>query len=189
MKRVACTSVTDRQSDESRMALSAPPVEGPLEAPACGLSARSTARRAAYSKPTSRAAAPSRRPRTGRILVVNTDTYNRLQLERLLLAHGYTVVSASSFDEAGSLLEAIPVDLLVTSLHLAAFNGLHLAMRSRWSDPRRMVIVTHESDDATVKTQTESLGVRYIVDPIENPEFLACVEQALHGGHYTKLMA
>jgi DNA-binding response OmpR family regulator len=136
-----------------------------------------------------RAASPSPRPRTGRILVVSTDTYDRLQVEGLLLAHGYIVVSASSFDEASNLLEAIPIDLLVTSLHLAAFNGLHLAIRSRWCDPRRMVIVTHESYDVTVKEQTESLGVRYIVDPMENPEFLACVEQALHGGHYTKLMA
>jgi len=189
MKRAACTSGTHRQADESRMALSPPPVEGPVEAPACGLSARSTAGRAVSTKPMNRAGSPVRRLRTGRILIVNTDPYDRLQLERLLLTHGYTVVSASSFDEASNLLEAIPVDLLVTSLHLAAFNGLHLAIRSRWSDPRRMVIVTHESYDATVKEQTESVGVRYIVDPMENPEFLASVEQAVHGGHYTKLMA
>jgi len=120
---------------------------------------------------------------------VNTDTYGRLQLEALLLAHGYTVMSASSFDEASNLLEAIPVDVLVTALHLAAFNGLHLAMRSRRSDTRRMVIITHDSFDATVKEQAESLGVRYVVEPMENPEFLACVEQALHGQHYTRLMA
>jgi DNA-binding response OmpR family regulator len=137
----------------------------------------------------SRAASPSRRLRSGRILIVNTNPYARLQLEGLLLAHGYTVMSASSFEEAGKLLKAIPVDLLVTSLHLAAFNGLHLAIRSRRSDPRRMVIVTHESDDATVKEQAEALAARYIVGPMENPEFLACVEQALHGQHYTKLMA
>src|SRR5438552_78162 len=80
MKRVAFMSGKDRQSGESRMALSAPPVEGPLEAPACGLSARSTARRAVSSKPMSRATSPSRRPRTGRILIVNIDTHNRLQL-------------------------------------------------------------------------------------------------------------
>src|SRR5438874_10326019 len=189
MKRVVRMSAMDRQAGELRMLVGTPPVDGPLEAPNCGRPASARAGRAVSVKPGNRAGSPSLNPRTGRILIVNTDTYGRLQLEALLLAHGYTVMSASRFDEASNLLEAIPVDVLVTALHLAAFNGLHLAMRSRRSDTRRMVIITHHSFDATVKEEAESLGVRYVVEPMENPEFLACVEQALYGGRYTKLMA
>src|SRR5262245_52209846 len=123
---------------------------------------------------TRRMALSSLGPRTGRILVVNADPYDRLQLEAVLLAHGYAVVSASSFKQASSLMQEIPVDLLITSLQLGAFNGLHLAVRSQWSDPRRMVIVTQDAEDPTVKEQAEALGARYIVRPIENPEFLPC---------------
>ena len=147
------------------------------------------ARTSGSEKPVHRAVLPSLRPRTGRILVVNTDPYDRLQLESTLLGHGYTVVSASSFKQASSLLEEIPVDLVVTSLQLGAFNGLHLAVRSQWSDPRRVVIVTVDVDDLTVRDQAEALGVRYVVRPLENAEFLACVELALYGSHYTNLTA
>jgi len=171
------------------MAFSAISVEASRQAPASGRSARLRSARAVSARATHRTAVASVRPRTGRILIVNTKTYERLQLEAMLLAHGYTVVSASGFEQASDLLETIPVDLLITSLHLAAFNGLHLAIRSRWSDPRRLVIVTHDAYDASVKELAESAGARYVVDPIENPEFLASVEQALHGGHKTNLTA
>jgi DNA-binding NtrC family response regulator len=129
------------------------------------------------------------RLRTGRILVVSTDGYERFQLEAMLLAHGCTVVSVSSFEEASNLLHAIPLDLIVTSLRLGAFSGIHLAMRSLWYDPRRTVILTHDSYDPTLSEQAQSLGVRYIVEPIENPEFLACVEEALSARRCTILMA
>jgi len=140
-------------------------------------------------KPAYRRALPFARPQTGRILIVNTNTHDQLRLEAMLLARGYSVVSASSFEEARNLLRSIPVALIVTSLHLSAFNGLHLAIRSRWSDPRRLVIVTDESYDPIANDEAESLGARYFAEPMENPEFLSCVEQALYRGRYTNLMA
>jgi DNA-binding response OmpR family regulator len=126
-----------------------------------------------------RATLPSIRPRTGRILIVNANPYERLELEAILLAHGHTVVSAASFNQASRVLETIPVNLLVTSVQLGPFNGLHLAIRSRWSDARRGVIVTHATYDHVVKEGAEAAGARYVVDPTENPEFLAAVEEAL----------
>lgn len=133
---------------------------------------------------------PSRfvRLHTGRILVTSADTYERLRLEAMLLAHGYTVVSASTFEEATNVLQTMPVDLIVTSIRLAAFNGLHLAMRSRSHDPQRTVIVTHDTIDLTLKEQAEAQGVRYIADPLENPEFLPSVEEALGGPYRFELM-
>jgi PleD family two-component response regulator len=189
MKRLAGASGAGTAVVEPTMAFSAIAIDASQEAPARARPARSRTGGAASAKPMRRVASTSVRPRTGRILVVNTKTHERLQLEAMLLAHGYTVVSASGFEQANDLLEAIPVDLLVTALHLASFNGLHLAVRSRWSDSRRMVIVTHDTYDASVKELAESVGARYIVDPMENPEFFASVEQALHGGHFTELTA
>ena len=154
-----------------------------------GRSPHSKAGRAIAAKPVNRGVSPYLHPRTGRILVVSTDPYDRLQLEAMLLTHGYTVMSASSFEEASNLLQAIPVDLLITSLELAAFNGLHLAIRSRGYDPRRKVIITHDRYDPTLNEQAELLGVRFVADPMESPAFLECVDQALHNGRYTKLMA
>jgi PleD family two-component response regulator len=126
---------------------------------------------------------------SGRILVVSNDTFERLEIEALLLAHGYTVVSASTFEEASGLLQTIPLDLVVTAVRLGAFNGIHLAMRSQWQDPQRTVIVTNESQDASLSEQAESEGVRYVARPLENPEFLANVEEALGRRNSAELMA
>ena len=85
--------------------------------------------------------------RRTRILLVNADRSQLHQLEATLLANGYGVVSASTFKAALELLEAIAPDMLVADVRLEAYNGLHLATRSRCHCPSRPVIVTHGAFD------------------------------------------
>jgi DNA-binding NtrC family response regulator len=127
--------------------------------------------------------------RRTRILLVNADRSQLHQLEATLLANGYGVVSASTFKAALELLDAIAPDMLVADVRLEAYNGLHLATRSRCHCPGRPVIVTHGSFDPVLDMYARSLDVPFIVKPLDNPEFLRHVRGVLDESRRTELMA
>jgi len=88
------------------------------------------------------------------------------------------VLAVSSFQYAKHSLNVDPPDLLVADVRLEAFNGLHLAARSRIDNPGLPVIITNISPDTVLESQARDLGAIYIVNPLENPEFLQYVRAA-----------
>ena len=127
---------------------------------------------------------PPNMPRTElqrptRILLVNADPVILQRIDANLAGEGYEVVAVSSFQLAKQLLGSLAPDLLVADIRLEAFNGLHLAARSRFDHPSMPVIITHASYDRFLETQARRLGAAFIVNPLENPEFLQLVRAAL----------
>lgn len=180
--RVARSPQADRGASEPRMPWSGSTVTRPEEAHVVGHLA-ATGGEPAVEAPRF----PLRR--RPRILLVNADRFVLHRLEAILLAQGYRVVSASTFEVASDLLHAIAPDLVVADIRLEAFNGLHLATRSRCHCPRRPVIITHVSYDPVLDVHARSLRAPFIVKPLDNPEFLHRVRAALDEVRCTELLA
>lgn len=122
---------------------------------------------------------PSTEPRRlPRVLLVNADRMALSRLEARLTSSGYRVLAVSSFHYAKHSLITDPPDLLVADVRLEAFNGLHLAARSRIDHPGLPVIITNILPDSVLESQARDLGAIYVVNPLENPEFLQYVRAA-----------
>jgi DNA-binding response OmpR family regulator len=113
------------------------------------------------------------------ILLVDADRAVLKRTEALLSAEGHLVVAVSSFQEAKRLLSSVSPDLLIADVRLEAFNGLHLATRSRLDHPSLPAIITHAWPDPVLEREALRLGAAFVVAPLENPDFLSAVESAL----------
>jgi DNA-binding response OmpR family regulator len=117
------------------------------------------------------------------ILLVATDTKVLHRTEGLLSETGYLVATAATFEQAKVLLNSLNPDLLVAEVRLGAFNGMHLAARSRVDHPLLPVIITHQTPDLVLENEARRHGAIFMVKPLENPEFLPRVKEAIedHG--------
>jgi DNA-binding response OmpR family regulator len=120
------------------------------------------------------------------ILLVDADRTALQRTEALLSNAGHLVACAASYHEAKRLLDSVSPDMLIVGVRLDAFNGLHLAVRSRREYPLPPVIVTSPFPDAVVQTEVERIGALFIADPLNNPDFLPCVADALERHRQTQ---
>jgi DNA-binding response OmpR family regulator len=119
------------------------------------------------------------------ILLVATDAKVLRRTETHLSEAGYLVAAVSSFQRAKSLLDSVRPDLLITDVGLDAYKGLHLAVRSRIDYPLLPVIITHPVPDPALESDAVRYGASFIVNPLENPEFMRCIKTAVeqHSRH------
>jgi DNA-binding response OmpR family regulator len=113
------------------------------------------------------------------IVLVNADRRILRITDAMLSEAGHLVASVSSFADAQKLLASVTPDLLVTDLRLEAFNGLHLAIRSRMERPGMPVIVTSAWPDPVSETEAKRHGAEFVPAPLTNPEFLQHVQSAI----------
>jgi DNA-binding response OmpR family regulator len=113
------------------------------------------------------------------ILLVDADKAELRQTEALLSEHGYLVAIADSYQHAKRLLDSVSPDLLIASIRLNVFNGLHLASRSRIDHPTLPVILTNAVPDSFLAKEAARQGATLIHKPLENPMFLQGVKAAL----------
>ena len=113
------------------------------------------------------------------ILLVSSDPPVRHRTDVLLSEAGHLVASASSLQQAKRLLDTVYPDLVIADVRLDAFNGLHIALRCRTDHPLLPVIITHNVADPILQAEAQRLGAAFIVKPLENPEFLRRVKDAI----------
>ncbi|HKB10347.1 MAG TPA: response regulator [Vicinamibacterales bacterium] len=113
------------------------------------------------------------------ILLVESDRTVLRRIEALLSSAGHLVAAVSTYYEAKQLLDSVSPDMLIVSVRLDAFNGMHLAVRSRREYPLPPVMVIGPAPDAVVQIEAERIGAIFIADPLQNPEFLPRVAAAL----------
>ena len=113
------------------------------------------------------------------VVLVHTDLDVLNRAEALLYGAGYAVVSASSFHAARRALDCVEPDLLIADVRLDDFNGLHLAILSRFERPRTRVIITHACPDPVLEHEARRCEAAFVVNPLANPEFLSSVRSAL----------
>jgi DNA-binding NtrC family response regulator len=113
------------------------------------------------------------------VVVVHADPLALRRIGEILTNEGLQVVTQSSFEEARELLHWVSPDLLVADVRLAAFNGLHLAALSRLEHPSRPVVITHAFHDPVLESEAVRLGATFIVNPLENEQFVLSVRSLL----------
>jgi DNA-binding response OmpR family regulator len=113
------------------------------------------------------------------VIVVNAEPRALRHTEALLSDQGYLVAALSSFVHAKQMLDSVTPDLLIADLHLERFNGLQLAIRSQQDHPDVPVIITFTREDPVAEAEAARYGAAFIAGPLENPDFLPCVEAAV----------
>jgi DNA-binding response OmpR family regulator len=113
------------------------------------------------------------------ILLVAPEMKVLRRTEGLLSEAGFLVATAATFEHATVLLASLNPDLLIAEVRLGAFNGLHLAVRCRIDHPLVPVIITHATPDVVLETEARRHGAIFMVTPLDNPEFLPRVKEAI----------
>ena len=114
------------------------------------------------------------------VLVVEPDLADRLIFTSMLSASGFHVTAATSFAQARVLLGgARPFAVLLTTLRLGTYNGLHLVVRGHCVQPTIAAVVVASREDAMVQTETETLGATFVTKPTTSQECLAAILQTV----------
>ncbi|HTI39591.1 MAG TPA: response regulator [Vicinamibacterales bacterium] len=114
-----------------------------------------------------------------RILVIDDDEHALIGMSELLCDQGHDVTAASTYDEAKAALAGAAFDLLVTDVHLRAYNGLHLVMHSRAAHPEMAVVITTGYDEPALSLEASRYNARFVKKPIHPEEFLRTIDDAL----------
>jgi CheY-like chemotaxis protein len=129
--------------------------------------------------------APPRRdgdPRRGTILLVEDEEAVRHALERLLIAEGYTVLTASNGAEA---LETFArrqdqIELLITDIVMPAMSGRALAEQClAMRESLKVIYVTGYTRDSLLSQQTFGDGTEFIEKPFTREGVLARIADVL----------
>lgn len=93
------------------------------------------------------------------ILVVDTQSAAVARLVNALTSAGLAAIGAQSFADALEMLGVVNTDLLITSVRLGPYNGLHLFLRARALHPNATAIIIGPSDP-TLAREARALGAR-----------------------------
>ena len=115
-------------------------------------------------------------PRT--ILIADDDPAIRSWLARLLEHAGYTVIAASTVEEAKRAMAADGAgpDLLITDVRMGAFNGLQLVAMNSGRIPT-IVMTGHE--DPVIETDARQLGAEFLLKPLDPAALLQMVAEKI----------
>jgi CheY-like chemotaxis protein len=121
-------------------------------------------------------------PAFGTILVVEDEAGVRQSLLRILVAEGYTVLSAPNGKEglAAFVAHAGDVDLLITDIVMPGMGGRDLARKC--SDLRKglkVLYVSGYTKDSLLSQQTFDDGIEFLEKPFTRDSVLKTVRQAL----------
>src|SRR3954465_13710195 len=113
------------------------------------------------------------------ILLVESDRTVLRPSGALLSPDGHLVAGVSTYHDAKHLMDSVSPDMLIVGVRLDAFNGMHPAVRSRREYPLPPVMITSPTPGAVVDPEARPIGATFIVNPLENAEFLPRVAAAL----------
>jgi DNA-binding NtrC family response regulator len=117
------------------------------------------------------------------ILVVDDEAGLRRVLERILVRHGYRVLSAGSAETAYELLTTEEADALLLDIHLPTMSGLalYLAIIHRWPALEgRIAIMTGDAEADEVRTWLEHHRCTVIRKPFNLEQVTDWVAAVLH---------
>jgi DNA-binding response OmpR family regulator len=109
------------------------------------------------------------------VLVVEPDHVDRVLVHSALASAGFEVTTTNNYEDAHAVLLARPPVLLVTTIRLGAYNGLHLALRGRAEHPSMVVAVTSSVPDPVLQRDAEQIGATFILKPVSERDLLAAI--------------
>ena len=112
------------------------------------------------------------------VLVVEDGPAQR-GIVSLLQEAGYRATGVSTFEQASQILEDDPPNALITELRLGAFNGLHLAIRSRATSPDTVVVIHTAFPDRVLEAEATRLGAQVLIRPVSPTTLLTTLSKLL----------
>ena len=122
---------------------------------------------------------PETAPATPSILVVDSHAAELGKTVAVLRGAGYHVVPVLGFDEARRTLDQMEPTLLVTSVRLGSYNGLHLVVRSRVSRPAMAAILTHDVVDPVLERDARTQEAAFLLTPCSAQTLLDLVKTSV----------
>ena len=106
------------------------------------------------------------------VLCVDDEPSILSALRRVLRAEGCRILTAGSGAEALALLEAEPVDVVVSDMRMPVMDGARLLaeVRARWPGTARVLLTGYADMDATILAINEGQIYRYIHKPWDETE-------------------
>lgn len=117
---------------------------------------------------------------TETLLIVEPDPLSQRAMVDVLKAGRYRTLTAPGFGRALQLMDSVRPDLLITVVRLGKFNGLHLVVLGRASNPRMAALVVDEHRDEGLHREAIVAGATaYLCKPVGPDDLLARVAEAL----------
>ena len=115
-----------------------------------------------------------------RILVVDDSLSTLEVLQRNLTAEGYTVYKAPGVTEAIEVLEATPLDIVITDLKMPKISGMDLIrhVRENFKNTEVIMITGYPSIEGAVNA-VKSGAEEFLPKPFTDQELLSAVRRAL----------
>ncbi len=103
-----------------------------------------------------------------RIMVVDDDRSIRETFQQHLSGSGYEIVTASSAEEALTLLEARQPDLIITDVRMPGIDGIEFLRRARSAvDDVDVIVITAYEDMTTAVSAMKAGAYDYLVKPLD----------------------
>jgi DNA-binding NtrC family response regulator len=114
------------------------------------------------------------------LFLVNPDAAGLARQAAELQAAGFGVVAVTAFPEARELLRVRRPDVLVTTLRVGAYNGIHLALAAR-ALHRRLPVIVCGGCDVVLEAEARRAGARYLSGPVGKIRLVSEIWRALQG--------
>lgn len=104
------------------------------------------------------------------ILLIEDDDTIRAALKRVFEGEGYRVLAAAEGTQLSSVLDDVPVDLIILDVGLPWINGFELAEMMKAHDDLKeipLVFITARTDDADIKHGFKVGADDYIKKPFD----------------------
>jgi DNA-binding response OmpR family regulator len=113
------------------------------------------------------------------VLVVDSHAAELASTAALLEGAGYQVSRALGFEEGRRSLDSLKPTVLITSVRLGPYNGLHLIVRSRALSPGTSSILTHNVFDPVLELDARREDATFLVRPCKPQAFLDVVRASI----------
>ena len=113
------------------------------------------------------------------ILIVDDQALIRELLEDALNRESYTVLSASSAEQALAILETHPVDVVISDEVMPGMSGSDFlaVVRRKHPDTIRMMLTGHARIDAAIKAINEGEVYRFFTKPCNVVDLMVSIRQ------------
>lgn len=115
-----------------------------------------------------------------RILIVDDEPYIRQILYHHLTRQGFHCEQAESADQAATMVEKNPFDLVVTDIRMPGHDGVWLLKQVKSTTPDTAVVMVTALDDSQIAVQCLKTGAYdYLVKPLHLEEVTHSVRSAI----------
>jgi nitrogen regulation protein NR(I) len=123
----------------------------------------------------------------GKILIVDDEPQVRQSFEKILTQDGHVVKTAASGEAALASVQAEIPDLVIMDVRLPGMNGLEAFRAIHEIEPKLPVIIMTAYGTTETAIEATKLGAfEYVLKPLEVPDMLALIGQALEAGRFMR---